>query len=565
MKLLSRYILVMAFLSAMLAVDSCKEPSAGQEQETPVLNVTSGTSVNVDSKACTVLLSFKSTDPWTASGGAGWMTVSPAGGAGGSCSVEVSISANTGDSSRSGKVTINSGKLSTSVTITQSAPAPRISFASKAFESYLVAHYDSDGDGAISEDEAVSIGEIHINTAGIQSIGEISYMRNLQCLEASGNIETKASGKSRGALTALDISANRRLSRLDCSFNLIADLDVSANRSLEYLDASDNKLTSIDVSSNPALAVLDVRNNDIAELDLSENPNIREVNCTGNSHLGTVYVAQNAPVAVTADSGVEIKIKGEYPDVPGDDPSDPGEDPDVPGDDPSDPGEDPVVPGDNPSDPGEDLVEPGDDPSDPGEDHPAPVIVDLWDIAFKEYCVRNFDKDGDGEISIDEAEAVTEISFTSTSSYLYLYGLDSFKNLKTLILTTAKKESEEVWNYGIGYGELISRLVNLTHLECTNIAMYDLDISNMTELEYLDVHGCTISTLDVSCNSKLNYLDCSPMPYDYLRALIVSKDQSIPNVTVNRSADYVPVNTVIYVAGSTTVGGNEGTIEGGEI
>ena len=189
-------------------------------------------------------------------------------------------------------------------------------------------------------------------------------------------------------------------------------------------------------------------------------------------------------------------------------------------------------------------------------------IVEFYDQNFKSYCVKNFDADGDGEVSIDEAKSAREIDYVSES--VDLKGLDTFVNLETLKLNSGKSDVESARTCGMSCGENISALSKLKHLECRYLPLYSLDVSNMPDLEYLDIEATCVNNLDVSKNKKLTYLDCSPMQYNYLRILSVSKGQSIPNVTENRSSDYVPDYTVIY-ADDTSTGSNEGTMEGGEI
>ena len=63
-----------------------------------------------------------------------------------------------------------------------------------------------------------------------------------------------------------------------------------------------------------------------------------------------------------------------------------------------------------------------------------PHII-IPDANFKAYCVENFDTNGDGEISEEEARRVTVISFYSDSNHRNiksLKGIEHFKNLVQL-------------------------------------------------------------------------------------------------------------------------------------
>ncbi len=189
-------------------------------------------------------------------------------------------------------------------------------------------------------------------------------------------------------------------------------------------------------------------------------------------------------------------------------------------------------------------------------------LVEFYDSAFKDYCVKNFDSNGDGEISLDEAKEARKIDYTAES--MDLKGLEAFVNLETLKLCSGKTDVESAQNCWMSMGETITALTKLKHLESRYTALYNLDISRMADLEYLDVEGTRIQKLDISNNTKLTYLDCSPIQYNNLQSLVIFNGQTIPNVTENRSAEYIPEYTIIYNSGTST-GGSEGTMEGGEI
>ena len=89
-------------------------------------------------------------------------------------------------------------------------------------------------------------------------------------------------------------------------------------------------------------------------------------------------------------------------------------------------------------------------------------------------------------------------------------------------------------------------------------------MSNNTALTDLRCYYNQLTSLDVSNNTALEYLDCSPMNdsqgHNLLGALYIASGQSIPNVTENRSTNYIPAETQIVV--KPEGGGNEGYGEG---
>ncbi|MCQ2144505.1 MAG: Ig-like domain-containing protein [Bacteroidales bacterium] len=189
-----------------------------------------------------------------------------------------------------------------------------------------------------------------------------------------------------------------------------------------------------------------------------------------------------------------------------------------------------------------------------------PNIIEFRDWHFREFMLENYDADGDGEISKDEAKSVTEIDYSY--DYLDFWDLQHFTNLKKLSI----RSTVDGWYTANNIGAL-SYLTQLTHLELFNWGLQEghFDISAMVNLEHLELIDCYLDELNVSNNTKLSYLDCSPSKYDSLRLLVIHQGQIIPNVTVSRNSDYIPDYTKIFIEGSVDAGGNEGTREGDEI
>ena len=75
-----------------------------------------------------------------------------------------------------------------------------------------------------------------------------------------------------------------------------------------------------------------------------------------------------------------------------------------------------------------------------------------------------------------------------------------------------------------------------------------LDVSKNTALRSLYCDGNQLTSLDVSNNTALTLLDCSPMianGVNQLATLFIYQGQVIPNITTNRSIDYIPAETQI--------------------
>ena len=109
----------------------------------------------------------------------------------------------------------------------------------------------------------------------------------------------------------------------------------------------------------------------------------------------------------------------------------------------------------------------------------------------------------------------------------------------------------------------VSANLALGDLECSGNQLIALDVSNNTALTGLSCNSNQLTALDVSNNTALTRLDCSPMNdslgNNLLGYLYIAQGQSIPYVTVDRSTEYIPSETIILVAPES--GGNEGTVD----
>ena len=126
--------------------------------------------------------------------------------------------------------------------------------------------------------------------------------------------------------------------------------------------------------------------------------------------------------------------------------------------------------------------------------------ITIPDEVFKAYMVEHFDKNGDGEIVIDEAEAVERIDIT-TDDIVSLEGIEYCIHLKNLICVGTDGSNP----YGSG---------KLAHLDVTHcpeleeIVVYqnelkELDVTHCPKLAYLHPARNLLTSLDVTQNPKL--------------------------------------------------------------
>ena len=164
-------------------------------------------------------------------------------------------------------------------------------FPAKAFRNYVKKHFDTDGNGALSQAEADAVKEIHLRTYAQWLDGKgkltcatlkgIEHFPNLEVLEALGC-----------GLTELDVSKNAKLVHLNCTDNKLKTLDVSKNKQLKELICYSDELAKLDVTNNAKLTMLDCGKNPIGTLNVTRNTALVELYCAENQ-LKKLNVTKN--------------------------------------------------------------------------------------------------------------------------------------------------------------------------------------------------------------------------------------------------------------------------------
>ena len=155
------------------------------------------------------------------------------------------------------------------------------------FEAWLLAQgYDTDGDGEISIAEGERVREIHIDgNETIESLKGIEYFPNLTTLHVQGNeIWDDVSGRwvGTGKLTAVDVSQNQKLQKLELNYNQLTALNLSNNPVLKELRIHENKFTELVLPGATSLETLECSLNYLTSLDLSQFPSLRNLSCHQN-------------------------------------------------------------------------------------------------------------------------------------------------------------------------------------------------------------------------------------------------------------------------------------------
>lgn len=172
-------------------------------------------------------------------------------------------------------------------------------FPDANFRTYVLEHFDRDGDGRISPAEAETVRVIDIDkysstpdSEKIASLEGIQYFTNLTELWCSANLLTKLDVSrntrltelwcSRNQLTDLDVSGCTMLTQLSCANNRLTKLHVGGCAALASLYCNDNRLTALEVSRNSALAILYCGENQLTALDVSRCTKLVSLACESN-------------------------------------------------------------------------------------------------------------------------------------------------------------------------------------------------------------------------------------------------------------------------------------------
>ena len=232
----------------------------------------------------------------------------------------------------------------------------------------------------------------------------------------------------------------------------MTNLDVSKNTELDWLRCDWNQLTSLDVSNNTVLTLLNCSWNQLTSLDISNNTALSFCDCKRNVSGMIINIRGGQIIdSFLHDNSAVILEKGTS------------------------------IPTGN---------------------------ISFEDSFFKAFCVENFDKNGDGEISYAEALCVIRL-YVNTDNISSLKGIEFFINLKALDC------SGSGWNSSLQkeiYGKLksldVSRNTALTDLSCSFNQLTNLDVSKNTALKNLQCDANQLTNLDVSKNKALIILRC---------------------------------------------------------
>ena len=122
--------------------------------------------------------------------------------------------------------------------------------------------------------------------------------------------------------------------------------------------------------------------------------------------------------------------------------------------------------------------------------------VGFDDSSFKSYCVKEFDKNGDGEVSYAEAYLADSIK-VSKKSIASMKGLEAFVNVRYLDCSRNRLTALSV-----------TKLPRLTELHCNGNLISELDLAANPKLEILQCGSNQLSALSLFRNPALKEINC---------------------------------------------------------
>ncbi len=161
--------------------------------------------------------------------------------------------------------------------------------------------------------------------------------------------------------------------------------------------------------------------------------------------------------------------------------------------------------------------------------------TNFQDTDFQDY-VNQYDKDGNGSLSLEERNKVTTIELPDGSYCPTMKGIEYFPELVTLKCPDANVRSldvsknlklETLWCYWNNLKQLdVSKNKALKELRCGDNYLTTLNVSQNEALEWLSTNDMRskLDSLDVSYNKALKHLECTK---NGLTSLDVSSNEAL--------------------------------------
>ncbi len=154
-----------------------------------------------------------------------------------------------------------------------------------------------------------------------------------------------------------------------------------------------------------------------------------------------------------------------------------------------------------------------------------PDIVDIPDANFKQALLDHnpiIDTNGDGEISVNEAEAFDGAMDVSNKSIQNLTGIEAFVNITRLYAS----------NNQISGSLDLSNNTSLEYLHSSNNAITNVNITQNTALRRLDLSDNQLESLDISANVEL---DRVWLYYNKLSSIDLTNNTALEHLAIDNN------------------------------
>ena len=177
-------------------------------------------------------------------------------------------------------------------------------FPDGTFRTYVLENFD-DGDGVLSRAEQDAVTSLNITYGSATHYGKMVTLEGIEFFPNLKELFCSTLGLER-----VDLSHNRKLTRVSLPFNPLTSLDVSGCPELTvlYVNKSGHDepgLTKLDVSHNPKLTELGARFNDLTSLDVSACPALVELNVDRNA-ISSLDVSGKSSLQILGCYGNQI-------------------------------------------------------------------------------------------------------------------------------------------------------------------------------------------------------------------------------------------------------------------
>lgn len=159
---------------------------------------------------------------------------------------------------------------------------------------------------------------------------------------------------------------------------------------------------------------------------------------------------------------------------------------------------------------------------------PDDVAAELTDAAFRQLMLDKADKDGDGKISAEEAEAVTELN----ASGLGLTSVDFFYFNNIEVLDLSDNNLTEID---------LSMTKKIVNLNLNNNKLTSLNVEVLDDLQYLYANNNELATVSRIGSSKIEEIDLS-----YNKLTTISPSYKYKLVSLNLSHNELTDVTLTY-------------------